>query len=101
MTAKNKVRGNNLEREIVKYLGTLGVESKRAWGSNGNAIGQHQEVDILVKDNFKLQVKRKKKLPDWLGMTEHVDAVVFREDGKQKHKYIMLRLEDFVKKYLR
>lgn len=98
MPSKNKTRGNNLEREVVKAFQRAGLEAQRAWGSDGRAMGQHQEVDVLVHNDLKLQCKRKKALPKYLGFTEHVDGVVFKEDrGK---KYIMLELESFIDMYM-
>ncbi len=102
MSAKNKIRGNVLEVEIVKMFESYGIAAKRAWGSNGKSIGEHEQVDVLVTplDNspLKIQAKRKKELPDWLGFTKHIDAVVVREDHGRK--FIMFDLEDFIKKYL-
>lgn len=116
MTSANKVRGNQLEREVVKRFQKNNLEAARAWGSNGQALGHHEEVDVLLKysrpervvdnglkqgtdlEELKIQCKRKKKLPDWLGFTEHVDAVVTREDRGET--YIMFKLDDFIKRFL-
>lgn len=108
MTAKNKARGNTVEREVVKSFTTDEYFAKRAWGSNGQALGLHEQVDVAVYRKagmsipgslyLKLQVKRKKSLPKFLGFTEHVDGVVFREDRGEK--YIMLRLDDFIGRFL-
>jgi len=104
MPSKNKSRGNKLETEVVKLFEKYSLLAKRAWGSNGKALGEHEEVDVLLPANktsersLKIQCKRKKKLPDWLGFTEHVDAVVVREDrGK---KFLLIEFEDFIKRYL-
>ena len=109
MTAKNKLRGNLLERQVVAAFSSKGIAAKRAWGSNGEAIGHHAEVDVLVSYNLstkpasinteiKVQCKKKKKLPDWMGFSEHVDAVVVSENhGK---RYIMIELDDFIERFL-
>ncbi len=112
MTSKSKAKGNGFERAIVDIFKMKGVEAKRAWGSNGAALGMHEEVDVLVKlpngqfdrsvppnpyyDDFKIQCKRRKKIPAFLGLTEHVDAVVFKEDyGKV---YILMPLNEFIRR---
>lgn len=106
MPSKNKIRGNALEREIVEAFTKKGMKAKRAWGSNGQALGEHEEVDVLIDYSkvedvakpLKIQAKRKKKLPDWMGFTKHVDAVCVREDrGKI---YIMFELDEFLKRFL-
>jgi hypothetical protein len=121
MTSKSKVKGNNFEREIVKTFTENGLQAKRAWASNGESMGQHKEVDVLMtyklnggfitsklkpgdftpyttNADLKIQCKRKKQLPEWLGFSEHVDSVCFKED--RGDKYIMFRLEDFIKRFL-
>ena len=97
MSSKSKQKGNAYERSIVDYLKSIGCEATRAWGSNGKALGEHEEVDIkaVIGDVlFKLQLKRRKAIPKWLGLTENVDACIFREDrGKS---YVLIELEKFV-----
>lgn len=105
MTHPNKAKGNKFEVEIVKKLQEHGLEARRAWGSNGQSLGKHEEVDILMKykhqsiiEELKLQCKRKKELPEWLGLTEHVDAVILREDrGKT---FILMNFEEFTRRFL-
>lgn len=120
MSAKNKIRGNVLEVETVKLFESHGLAAKRAWGSNGKSMDQHEEVDVLVPkqiisrthlsddgkfvqaiqlQEIKIQCKRKKELPEWLGFTKHVDAVVVRED--RGRKFIMMDLEDFITRFLK
>ena len=98
MTSPSKIKGNNFEREIVKLFQTRGYYAKRAYASNGQSLGLHEEVDIIASGvgstQLKLQCKRRKKLPDFLGFTEHVDAVVFKED--RGDIYIMFRLEEYL-----
>ncbi len=96
MVSKSKQKGNGFERELVQQFLGHKWEAKRAWGSNGAALGEHESVD-LIAGGLKLQAKRRKKLPDWLGFTPYVDGVVFREDRGEA--YIMLRLEEFVERY--
>ena len=116
MTSKNKSRGNIVEVETVKAFekASKGMRARRAWGSNGKALGKHEEVDVFVQyhestgslnpkemdyaGDLKIQCKRKKSLPSWLGFTEHVDCVVTREDRGEL--FIMFKLEDFIKRFL-
>jgi hypothetical protein len=110
--APNKVRGNNLERLVVARFVEAGRPAKRAWGSNGKSLGQHEEVDVMVyetevdlmtgrevhAEDLKIQCKSRKKIPQFLGLTEHVDATVFKE--KAGTMYIMFRLDDFIERYI-
>ena len=57
MPSKSKAKGNRFERQIVKDIEKAGKEAKRAWGSNGAALGMHEEVDVLIDTDFKIQAK--------------------------------------------
>ena len=102
MAHPSKVKGNAFEREVVRLFESYKVECKRAWGSNGQSLGLHEEVDCLAEGDLRIQAKRRKKIAEWLKPSVFVDAVVVREDrGKS---YIIIRLEEFVedyKKYLK
>jgi hypothetical protein len=76
----SKRKGNGYERELVQQAKESGLEAKRAWGSDGRSMGMHEEVDCLINDQ-KVQAKRRKSIAKFLKPTEHVDVVVFREDG--------------------
>ena len=80
MPSKSKTKGNNFERIIVNMAKDIGIAAKRAWVSNGQAIGQHEEVDVLLDTDFKIQAKCRKKLADFLLPNENVDAVVCKQD---------------------
>lgn len=82
MTHPSKSKGNGFERELVQQATDSGLEAKRAWGSNGEALGCHATVDLVIEDQ-KLQAKRRKSIPAWLGMSEHVNAVVVRADYQE------------------
>lgn len=79
MTSKSKQKGNTYESELVKQAIAKGLESKRAWGSNGQSLGFAAEVDLLI-GNQKIQAKRRKKLPNYLQIPDSCDAVICRED---------------------
>ena len=82
MTHPSKNKGNTFERELVNQAIESGLEAKRAYGSNGEALGFHATVDLVVEGQ-KLQAKRRKAIPAWLGLSEHVDAVVVRADYQE------------------
>ena len=97
MTHPSKVKGNTYEREVVRLFESYGIECKRAWGSNGQSLGLHEEVDCLAEGDLRIQAKRRKKIAKWLKPSVYVDAVVVREDrGKS---YIIIRLEEFIEDY--
>ena len=56
-----------------------GLASRRAWGSNGESLGLHAEVDLVI-DGFKVQAKRRKSLPAYIKPNENVDLQIIRED---------------------
>ena len=97
MTHPSKRKGNDFEREIVRLFESYGIECKRAWGSNGQSLGLHEEVDCLAEGDLRIQAKRRKKIAKWLKPSEVVDAVVVREDRGES--YIIIRLEEFVDDY--
>ena len=92
MPSPSKAKGNRFEREIVNKLTSLGITAKRAWGSNGASLGMHEEVDVLVGNSFKIQAKCRKKIASFLIPTEHVDAVVCKQDRGEI--LIIMRLDD-------
>ena len=85
----SKRKGNGYERELVKQAEASGLEAKRAWGSDGRSMGMHEEVDCLVNGQ-KVQAKRRKSIAKFLKPTEHVDIVVFREDGGTSFQIVTL-----------
>ena len=97
MPHPSKVKGNTFEREIVRLFESFEVECKRAWGSNGQSLGLHEEVDCLAEGDLRIQAKRRKNIAKWLKPSVFVDAVVVREDRGQS--FIILRLEDFLEDY--
>ena len=99
MPSKSKAKGNRFEREIVNICSEHDLNAKRAWGSNGAAIGEHEEVDVVIEPKedgprFKIQAKCRKKLADFLQPTEHVDAVVCKQDRGEV--LIIMNFKDFL-----
>jgi hypothetical protein len=82
MTHPSKRKGNRFEREIVDLAVASGLESKRAYASNGESLGLHAEVDLVIAGK-KIQAKRRAKIAKWLQPNENVDAVVVRQDHGQ------------------
>tara|TARA_B100001939_G_scaffold320845_1_gene310031 strand:+ start:4209 stop:4514 length:306 start_codon:yes stop_codon:yes gene_type:complete len=94
MPNKSKAKGNRFEREIVEAVELHDIKCIRAWGSNGRAFGHHEEVDILIDDDIKVQAKIRKALPKWIKPSEHVDITIIRENrGKC---YVMQELNDWL-----
>ena len=96
MPSPSKQKGNRFEREIVNKAVQSGLTAKRAWGSNGAALGMHEEVDLVIGKNpeIKIQAKCRKKLASFLQPSEHVDAVVCKQDRGET--LIILRFEDWL-----
>tara|TARA_B100001123_G_C15174239_1_gene972680 strand:- start:756 stop:1088 length:333 start_codon:yes stop_codon:yes gene_type:complete len=85
MAHKNKIRGNNLERECVNLAKEEGLSAKRAYASDGRSLGKSEVVDVIV-ENVCIQAKRRKKIAQWLYPDFHgddVDMVVTRMDRKE------------------
>lgn len=76
---KNKLRGSNFERKLVNLAKDLGLEAKRAYASNGEALGEVKEVDLMVS-GYRIQAKKRAKLPAYLDLDTGVDMVVFSRD---------------------
>ena len=93
MAHPSKVKGNKFERDVVNKAKEFGLESKRAYASNGESLGMHAEVDLIIED-YKIQAKIRKSIASYLVPNENVDAQVIREDGGEA--YIVLRLEDWL-----
>ena len=97
MTHPSKQKGNRFERMIVDKAKSYNVEAERAWGSNGRSLGMHEEVDVLLEGDLRIQAKCRKKIAKWLKPSEVVDAVVVRED--RGDTYIILRFDEFLDDY--
>ena len=88
MAHPSKLKGNRFEKEIVEKAKDTGLKAKRAWGSNGMALGEHPEVDS------KIQAKVRKKLPAYLIPSKEVDSVVFKQDRGEI--LMLVRYEDWL-----
>ena len=95
MPNKSKEKGNRFERQLVMLFESFKFKAVRAWGSNGKSLGLPEEVDILVEGETKVQAKCRKQIPKFLGMTDNVDMVAFKEDRGET--YLMIRAVDYLK----
>tara|TARA_R100001594_G_scaffold148552_2_gene204029 strand:+ start:220 stop:546 length:327 start_codon:yes stop_codon:yes gene_type:complete len=96
MPSPSKAKGNRFEREVVNKAIQSGLTAKRAWGSNGASLGMHEEVDLVIgrEPQVKIQAKCRKSLASFLQPSEHVDAVVCKQDRGET--LIILRFEDWL-----
>jgi len=78
LASPSKQKGNAFEREVVNLAKEFGLKAVRAWGSNGQSLGLHEEVDCTIEE-YTVQAKRRKKIASFL-KCEHTDIVAFRED---------------------
>jgi Holliday junction resolvase len=72
--SKSKAKGNRFEREVVKLAKEYGLESKRAWGSDGRSLGLHPEVDITIEE-YTVQCKVRKRIAEWLKPSEQIGGL--------------------------
>lgn len=93
MGRASKRKGYGFEVELVQRAAQHQLPAERAWGSNGAAMKCHHTVDCLIAGR-KVQAKRRRAIPSWLGMSQHVDAVAIREDRGQT--YVVLRFEEWL-----
>ena len=82
MGKSERDKGTGYERELVNDAKAHGIDAQRAWGSNGQALGECEGVDCLV-GAYRVQAKRRKTLPAYLQIPEGCDVVAFRQDRKE------------------
>ena len=70
------------------------IKVQRAWGSNGAAMGQHEEVDVLIGDDIKIQAKCRKAIGQWMIPNENVDAQVIK--GDREEPLIVMKYDDWL-----
>lgn len=93
LTHPSKVKGNVFERELVNQAKEFGLESERAYASNGKALGHSEEVDLVV-DGVRVQAKRRKSLASYLQIPDGADVVAFRQD--RGDTLVLMRYEYFL-----
>ena len=102
MPNRQKQKGNRVERLIVELLQAEGWTAKRAWGSDGRALGKAETVDITATDptgrQVDIQVKSRKALADYLYPPEGCDLTIIK--GDRKEPMVVITLEEFLKKWV-
>jgi hypothetical protein len=100
-----KQKGNRIERECVNLAKGYGLETKRAWGSDGRSLGWSEEVDMTIDlpnktfpdKSFrvlKFQVKGRKKIADYLKPSEEIYGQILKED--RGDPLVTIRYSDFL-----
>lgn len=97
MANKSKQKGSRFERLIVLMTQDVGVPCKRAWGSNGAALGMHEEVDVVIDNDFKVQAKCRKTMGQWMIPNKNVNAQLVKAD--REDPLIVMRYDDFLELY--
>ena len=95
MPSPSKRKGTTYERELVNEARARGLEADRAWGSNGEALGEASTVDVVVS-GMRMQAKRRASVANYLGIPDGCDAVVFRQD--RGPTLVLMRWEDLLDK---
>ena len=95
MPSSSKRKGSGFEREIVNEARSHGLYAERAYASDGRALGERKEVDVLVQ-GMRLSLKRRKKIADYLALKDGVDGVMFRQDHGPT--LVLLRWDDLLDK---
>lgn len=104
MPSKSKEKGNRFERAIVDIIQrhVSGREAQRAWGSNGEALGMHAEVDLIFSEKhggdyreewnktYRVQAKCRKNMAQFLKPSENVDMQIIKEDRGKTYAVIEL-----------
>ena len=91
MPSKSKSKGNRFERECVNKAKEYGLDSKRAWGSDGRSLGLHPEVDLTI-ENYTVQCKVRKRIAKWLlplELKNHIQLV--KEDRGETYAIIQMK----------
>ena len=96
---KNKQKGNRFEREVVKMCEQADIPAKRSWGSDGRSLGMHEEVDVLIDSDIRVQAKVRKKIATWLQPSNEVDLQVVKQDRGEV--MVVMRFDDWLADYRR
>lgn len=89
MSNSSKAKGYRFEKEIVDMALDMGLDSERAWGSDGRALGMDKAVDLVI-NGAPFQAKRRKTIANYLVPPPGCLGTIIREDrGKP---YVVLPL---------
>lgn len=106
MATKQKQRGNDAERYIVTTANEKGIESQRAWGSDGRSMGLSAADDGLI-GWYRWQCKRfmYKYVPKWFftnvidylsGDIDIVTIYVDKAKGHPRTVYVVQEYESWL-----
>lgn len=93
MTHPSKVKGNTFEREVVNKAKAVGLKAERAYASNGKALGESEEVDVMI-DKYRGQCKRRKKIASFMTVPDGCDITLIRED--RGDTYVVVEFDKFL-----
>ncbi len=97
MANSQKNKGYRFEKQCVDMFNDNGIEAKRAYGSNGLALGLTNDVDIKVDHkgkSYAMQCKVRKKLGNIFKPNENNFAQIVKQDYDEP--YITMRFADFI-----
>jgi len=98
MPSRSKQKGNRFEREVVNIAKENNLKSERAYGSDGRALGENKEVDVIIDSiakKWRIQVKVRKKIAQWIKPDpKSVDLQVVKEDRGEI--YAVLPYKSFI-----
>lgn len=99
MPNRSKQKGDRRERELRDYLTLHGFQAARARGSDGRALGQHEQCDLLVNDHLAVQVKGRNKVAEQFKPNKDVPVVMLREDGGSvpDKTWVVMTLPDWIR----
>lgn len=93
MTHPSKRKGNEFERRVVRMAEASGLEARRAYASNGEALGLHATVDVEI-EGYAVQCKCRRAIADYLKPTDENDVVAIRENYGED--LVVMRYADFL-----
>ena len=76
MPNRSKEKGNRFERYIVSLCEQADIPAKRSWGSDGRSLGLHEEVDLVIDSDIRVQAKCRRRLPAYIMPSPNVDNAI-------------------------
>ena len=99
MPNRSKQKGNRFERYIVSLCEQSDIPAKRSWASDGRSLGMHEEVDVLIDSDIRVQAKCRHRLPAYIMPSPKVDMQVIKQDRGET--MIVMRFDDWLTDYRR
>ncbi len=63
------------------------------------SLGMHEEVDVLIDSDVKVQAKVRKKIAEWIQPSDEVDLQVVKQD--RGDVMVVMRFDDWLTDYRR